>query len=66
MKYYFKTKSSGKCGCSNTAWRVTEDFATKTALKKRWQNAKEIYTEEQLENAYKTAAEEIKERAVVW
>ena len=67
MKYYFMTKSSSKCGCSNTTWRVTEDFATKTALKKKINNAKYVYTEEQLKEHTSVASfEQIKATAVVW
>lgn len=66
MKYYFRTSSAGKCGCSNSTWKVTENFDTKKALKNRFSNAKEIYTEEQLEAKYKAASDLIKNRAMVW
>lgn len=35
MKFYYMTKKKGKAGCSNSIWKVTEEFDTKTALKKR-------------------------------
>ena len=34
MKLYYMTKKKGKAGCSNSTWKVTEEFDTKTALKK--------------------------------
>lgn len=67
MKYYFMTTSKGKCGCGNYTWRVTENFATKTALKKRYGNAKVVYTEEQLKmHVSETAFKQITSTAVVW
>ena len=33
MKFYYATKTKGKCGCATTTMRVTEDYKTKTALK---------------------------------
>ena len=56
MKFYYATKTKGKCGCATTTMRVTEDYKTKTALK----NAKKgdgrsilgVWTEEQLFEAW--------------
>ena len=69
MKFYFMTKATGKCGCATSAWKVTEDFQTKTALKKRMgimHNIKEVWTEEQLIDRYKEASQEIIAKAVKW
>ena len=67
MKFYYMTKSKGKCGIATTTMRVTEDYKTKTALKKAMQERMRtvvgVWTEEQLfeacgeENAKKFIAE---------
>ncbi len=67
MKFYYMTKSKGKCGCASTTMRMTESYKTKTALKnaKKGVNTsvKGVWTEEELfeawgaENAQKFIAE---------
>lgn len=66
MKYYFKIKRKGKCGCANTTWRVSEQFETKKAIKEHFLNVKEILTEKQLEDTYGEASRRIKAQAVTW
>lgn len=66
MKYYFLIKKKGKCYCSTYLWKVSESFETKKAVKSRFGNVKEIYTEEQLLEKYKSAAALIKDRATVY
>lgn len=66
MKYYFKTKSKGKCGCANTTWRVSDQFETKKAIKEHFLNVREVLTEKQLEDTYGETARRIKARAITW
>ena len=67
MKYYFKTKSSGRCGCSSTNWYVTEEYATKKELKsKALRNIVQILTDEQLTSHYGDSADVIRSRARKW
>lgn len=65
MKYYYETKSNGKCGCSNYMWHVTEKYKTKAELKKKnsFRKITEILTEDQLKAGYPTYFEKIMNEA---
>lgn len=72
MKIYYQTKSKGRCGCNNySSIKVTEDYKTKTALKKHYSGMSTMVVwmcaEEQLVEKYgNEKAEQIKKEAVVW
>ena len=67
MKFYYMTKTKGKCGCASTTMRVTEVYETKSSLKKAKNgdgtSVKGVWTETELvevwgaENAQKFIAE---------
>ena len=58
MKFYYMTKTKGRAGCSNSVWRVTEDYETKAKLKKAKTSSrttvKGIYTESELTEKWGT------------
>ena len=48
-RYYFKTKSKGKCNCSFERWHYTDKYSSKAELKRSvYMRVVEVLTEEQL------------------
>ena len=60
MTLYYEASNRGKCGCRIRNYYVTDEYATKAALKRASiRNIKKIWTEEQ-------APETVKANAKPW
>lgn len=53
-RYYFRTRSHGKCGCANWKWWYADGFVSKAALIRahRHLNIAEVWLPEQLREHY--------------
>lgn len=69
MKLYYKTTKKDRVGNRRDTWHVTEEYETKTALKKAvggLQRVVEILTEEQVEARGEVCKAHIIENAKNW
>ena len=70
-RLYFRISKKGKCNTSyTTAWRYTDKYNTKKALKERYGHSGqkvEVYTEEQItEKFLPEYAQQVLENAMDW
>lgn len=65
-RFYFQSKTTGKCGNARmSAWKYTDQYATKKALKKHFGNV-DVYTEEQVMQMSEYWQNEILNNALNW
>ena len=70
MKFYYMTKTKGKCGVANTVMHVTDNYETKAEVKKAKKtdrtSVKGVWTEAEVAEAWGENAQKIIAEAKPW